>query len=93
VAATTALPDAQGRCYSVESNSAALAPPLDPGVYCYSAEGLLTAAKVGFGSLALAGPVAPAPPSVTMPAPLVDRAPVPVTAPAPPPPPAPSPSA
>jgi hypothetical protein len=94
VAATAALPDAQGRCYSVESNSAALAPPLDPGVYCYSAEGLLTAAKVGFGSLSLAGPVAPAPPSVTMPAPVADRAPVPVTAPAaPPPPPAPSPSA
>jgi hypothetical protein len=94
VAATAPLADAQGACYSVESNSTALAPPLQPGVYCYSTDGLLTAARVGFGTLTLAGTAAPAPPSVTMPAPLVDRAPTPVVAPAaPPPPPPPSPSA
>jgi len=79
--ATTTLPGADGACYSVESNSAALAPPLDPGVYCYSADGVLTGARVGFGTLLLAGAVAAAPPSVTMPAPLVARAPLTMIAP------------
>jgi hypothetical protein len=92
VAATAPLPDAQGLCFSVESNSTALAPPVDPGVYCYSSDGLLTAARVSFGVLLLAGPAAAAPPSVTMPAPLVDRAALTVVAPAAPPPPAPNPS-
>jgi hypothetical protein len=58
---------------------------LDPGVYCYSAEGLLTAAKVGFGSLAPSRVRSPRLHRASpMPAPTVDRAPVPVTAPAPP---------
>jgi hypothetical protein len=89
VAAVPAFEGAQGSCFSVESNSAALAPPVDPGVYCFTPDGLLTAARVSFGTLRLAGPVAAAPPSVTMPAPLVTRDPVPVTAPPPPPPPPP----
>jgi hypothetical protein len=92
VAAVPALDGAPGSCFSVESNSAALAPPVDPGIYCYTADGLLTAARVRFGTLRLAGPVAAAPPSVTMPAPLVTRDPAPVTAPPPPPPPPPPPS-
>lgn len=86
VAATDPLPGAHGECYSVESNSAALAPPVDPGVYCY-ADGVLTAVKVSFGSLVLAGEVAAAPPSVALPAPIVSRTPQPLTAPPPPPPP------
>jgi hypothetical protein len=90
VTITAPLPNAQGTCYSVESNSTALAPPLDPGVYCYSPDGLLTAARLGFGALTLAAPAAPAPPSVTMPAPLVSRNPLPIVAPAAPPPPAPA---
>ncbi len=91
VAATSRLPGAQGTCYSVESNSAALAPPVDPGVYCYASDGVLTAARVGFGMLVLAGPVAPGPPSVAIPAPVVGRAALPMAA--PPPQPTPSPSA
>ena len=59
MAAAQLLPGARGACYSVESNSAALAPPVDPGIYCYAADGTLTAARVGFGTLTLAGPVAP----------------------------------
>ena len=56
--------------------------PFDPGVYCYDPDGLLTAAKASFGTLTLAGPVAAGPPSVTMPGPVVTRAPLPITAPA-----------
>jgi hypothetical protein len=90
VARTDPLPNSEGVCYSVESNSAALAPPLDPGVYCFAADGMLTAVRASFGTLVLAGPIGAAPPSVAMPAPPVDRAPVPMTAPAPPPPPSPT---
>ncbi len=91
VAATGLLPGAVGSCYSIESNSAALAPPVDPGIYCYQRDGLLTAARVGFGTLTLTGAVAPAPPSIAIPASVVSGDPLPVTAPPPPPPP-PSPS-
>src|SRR5262245_40882993 len=41
VAQAPLLPGAVGTCYSVESTSAALAPPVDPGVYCYRGDGLL----------------------------------------------------
>jgi hypothetical protein len=81
VAAAPLLPGAVGACYSVESTSAALAPPVDPGVYCYRSDGLLTAAKVSFGTLTITGTVGAAPPSVTMPGPVVTRPPLPLTAP------------
>ena len=73
-AAPSRCPAPAAACFSVESNSAALAPPVDPGIYCYRADGMLTAAQVGFGTLTLAGAVAAAPPSVTMPAPVVAAA-------------------
>jgi hypothetical protein len=82
VAPAPALPGARGTCFSVESTAAALAPPVDPGVYCYDATGVLTAARVGFGTLTLTGPVAAAPPSVTMPGPVVARPLLAVVAPA-----------
>ena len=79
---------ATGNCFSVQSTSAALAPPVDPGTYCFAADGVLTGATVGFGTLQLVSPVAAAPPSVAIPAPVVNRAPLPMVAPpAPPPPP------
>lgn len=90
VAATATLPGADGSCFSVQSNSAALAPPVDPGTYCYRGDGMLTAAKASFGTLMLAGAVADAPPSVTMPAAVVSRDPVPMTAPPAPPKPTPT---
>ncbi len=71
----------QGTCFSVESTSAALAPPVDPGSYCFDPDGLLTAATVGFGAVRLIGNAAAAPPSVALPAPVVNRAPVPMVAP------------
>lgn len=84
VAATDNLPGATGSCFSVESNSAALAPPLDPGVYCYSDDGVLTGARVSFGTLILSGPVSPAPSSVALPAVVAPGTPLPTTAPPPP---------
>jgi hypothetical protein len=83
---------ATGTCFSVESTSAALAPPVDPGTYCYDQDGVLTMAAVGFGTLHLVAPVAAAPPSVAMPAPVVNRTPIAMVAPSPPPPPPPSPT-
>lgn len=83
--AVSAIPNpsgATGACFSVESTSAALTPPVDPGSYCFTPDGVLTAASVGFGQLRLAGAVAAAPPSVAMPGPVVNRPLVPVLAPA-----------
>jgi hypothetical protein len=79
VTSTLPLPGSSGACFSVESNSAALAPPLDPGVYCYAPDGLLTAARVGFGTLTLTGTVGAAPPTVIMPGPVVSTAPLAMT--------------
>jgi hypothetical protein len=90
VAGAPALPGARGACFSVESTAAALAPPVDPGIYCYDADGVLTAARVSFGTLVLVGTVAAAPPSVTMPGPAVSRPLLTLTAPSPPPSPPPS---
>ncbi|NJC72833.1 hypothetical protein HC031_24390 [Planosporangium thailandense] len=70
VAVAPLLTGARGTCFSVESDSAALTPPVDPGVYCYDADGTLTGAKADFGTLVLAAPVSPPPASVQPPAPV-----------------------
>src|SRR5438874_1441136 len=82
------LPGARGQCFSVEPNSAALASPVDPGVYCYDEKGTLTAAALPLGTLTLASALAPAPPSVVLPGPVVPGTPLATAAP-----PSPSPSA
>jgi hypothetical protein len=84
------LPGVRGACFSVESNSASLAAPLDVGIYCYATDGTLTGARLGFGTLVLTGTPAAAPPAVTLAGPTVDRTPLPMTS---PPPPSPTPSA
>lgn len=83
--AEATLAGASGSCFSVESTSAALAPPVDPGVYCYADDGTLTGARTGFGTLVASGPAAAAPPSVALPAPVVPGSPLPTTAPPAPP--------
>jgi hypothetical protein len=93
VASARVLPGASGTCYSIEANSAALASPVDPGIYCYDGAGTLTAARSAFGTLTLIGAPAAAPPTVAMPAPVVDRDPLGLAAPEPPPPPTPTASA
>ncbi|WP_155369385.1 hypothetical protein [Catellatospora vulcania] len=81
VAEVAPLPGARGRCYSVESSAASIALPLDAGIYCYEADGTLTAAKVGFGTLLLEGTPGLAPPSVQLPGPVVPGNPLPLNAP------------
>jgi hypothetical protein len=85
VAATAALPNTTGSCFSVESTSAALAPPVLTGTYCYRPDGILTGARLAIGTLTL-GSVVDAPPSVAMPAPAVSASPLPLVAPSAPPP-------
>jgi hypothetical protein len=71
VTAVQPLDGAQGgTCYSVDSISASQDAPVDVGVYCYAADGLLTAARVGFGVLKLVKQVA-APATVQFPGPEV----------------------
>ncbi|AEV89001.1 hypothetical protein ACWT_7992 [Actinoplanes sp. SE50] len=60
-------------CYSVDSNAASGDAPVDVGVYCYAPDGMLTAARVGFGVLRLVRQVA-APPTVQFPGPEVGGA-------------------
>ncbi len=70
----TTLPGRRGgSCFSVEPNSAALAPPVDAGIYCFDADGMLTAATLGIGTCVLAGAPGAAPATVTMPGPVVTR--------------------
>ncbi|MEN3306186.1 MAG: hypothetical protein V7603_2388 [Micromonosporaceae bacterium] len=73
-----ALPGSHGQCFSIEPSSASLAAPVDAGIYCYDADGTLTAAALGLGTLVLAGtPTAP-PPTAALPGPVVPRDPLPV---------------
>lgn len=92
VSASRRLPRAEGDCYAVESTSASLSAPLDVGIYCFTAAGVLTAARLTLGTLVLAGQPAPAPPTVDLPGPVVAGQPLGMASP-PAPPPAPSGSA
>ncbi len=74
---------AHGSCFSVGPDSAALAMPVDPGVYCFDDKGTLTAAVVGTGTLVLVSGPAAAPPTVTLPGPVVPGAPLATAAPPP----------
>jgi hypothetical protein len=76
-----ALPGSRGQCFSIEANSAALALPVDPGIYCYDTDGTLTAATLALGTLVLATAPAPAPPSITLPGPVVPGPPLSTVAP------------
>ncbi len=69
VAPARLLAGARGTCFSVEANSAALPPPVDPGIYCYDVDGTLTGLRVSFGTLVLATVVSPPPSTITLPAP------------------------
>jgi hypothetical protein len=66
----TALAHAAGACFSVEPSSASLAPPIDAGVYCFTADGAMTAASTDAGTLTLNPGTAPAPPTNSLPGPI-----------------------
>jgi hypothetical protein len=76
---TTAQPlqDTPGSaCFSIDSISASMSAPVDVGIYCYATDGLLTAAKVDFGTLTIASQPAAAPAAVNLPGPIVAGAPL-----------------
>jgi hypothetical protein len=77
-----------GECFAVESNAAALTPAMDPGTYCFDADGVLTGARFSGRLLLLVGAPDSPPKSVRLPAPIVAADPLGTS-----PPPAPSPSA
>ncbi|MFC7481769.1 hypothetical protein ACFQX7_19355 [Luedemannella flava] len=85
VALAQRLEKAAGTCFSIESNTAALASPIDPGIYCYRSDGTLTAARTSFGTLVLVGDPDPAPASIALPAPIMAGGPLSIAAPPPPP--------
>ena len=73
VSPTQPFPGATGACYSVETTSASITAPLDPGIYCYDQDGTPTAVRSGFGTLVLAGTPAAAPTSVQLAGPVVEE--------------------
>ncbi|MDG4794431.1 hypothetical protein [Micromonospora sp. WMMD1082] len=81
VSPAMALPDATGRCYSVETTAASINPPLDVGVYCFDADGTPTAVRAAFGTLTLAAPPEPAPGTVQLAGPVVEGEPLGMEAP------------
>jgi predicted small lipoprotein YifL len=88
VAHDTRLSVPSGDCFSVESNSAAMAPPMDPGIYCFDADGVLTGARFGGRTLVISGAPSKPAKTVKLPGPVTDAKPLPTS----PPPPKPSPS-
>lgn len=76
------LAGAKGSCFSIDSISASLAAPVDIGVYCYADDGVLTAARVGFGVLKITSQVE-GPATVPLPGPEVAGPPMGMDAPPP----------
>ncbi|GAA3344475.1 hypothetical protein GCM10020358_47890 [Amorphoplanes nipponensis] len=85
VTAAQPLEGSSGSCYAVDTISASLSAPVDVGIYCYADDGLLTAARVKFGTLTLAGAPAAAPPTIDLPGPVTGGEPMGLDAPPPPP--------
>ncbi|MEJ3742235.1 hypothetical protein WEI85_02895 [Actinomycetes bacterium KLBMP 9797] len=81
VSVTRPLDGARGTCFAVESTTTSLKAPLDVGIYCYEADGTLTAAKLSFGTLTLAGDPAPGPGTIALPGPVLDEEPLRMAAP------------
>jgi hypothetical protein len=74
---------AGSECFSVDSIAASMNAPVDVGIYCYAADGLLTAAKVDFGTLTIASQPAAAPQTVDLPGAIVTSDPMGLTSPPP----------
>lgn len=81
IGASRPLPGTTGSCFSVDTTSASLAAPLDVGIYCYLPDGTLTGARLGFGTLVLAGAPTAGPATITLPGPVVAADPLATTAP------------
>jgi hypothetical protein len=86
------LDGAAGKCFGVQPSAASLLAPVDAGVYCFEADGTLTAAEIELGRLTLTGSGDVAPSSVDLPGPVVAGEPLPTASPTPSPAPTPTPS-
>jgi hypothetical protein len=75
VAEVQPLTGAQGTCFSIDSISASLQAPVDVGIYCYTDDGLLTAARVDYGVVTLQNQAA-GPATVPLPGPEVQGQPM-----------------
>jgi hypothetical protein len=73
VAVAKQVGGAAGACFSVEPTSAALAPPIEAGIFCYDDQGVTTAVVSRFGTLVLAGAPGPAPQTATLTGPVIAR--------------------
>ncbi|MGH3645611.1 MAG: hypothetical protein ACRDTM_00285 [Micromonosporaceae bacterium] len=60
-----------GDCFSVEPNAAALAPPMDAGIYCFDTDGVLTGAQFGGRSLVISAAAGKPPKTLKLPAPVI----------------------
>lgn len=61
IEATTTFGTVRGDCFSLERVTSSVAPPVDTGVYCFDADGLVTGVRLDAGTLELvtvAGPPA-----------------------------------
>jgi hypothetical protein len=85
VTAAQPLKGSSGSCFSIDTISASLSAPVDVGIYCYADDGLLTAARVKFGTITIAGAPAAAPATVDLPGPVTGGEPMGMDAPPPPP--------
>ena len=83
VTAAQPLAGSSGSCFSIDTVSASLSAPVDVGIYCYADNGLLTAARVKFGTLTIAGAPAAAPPTIDLPGPVTSGEPMGLDAPPP----------
>jgi hypothetical protein len=81
VASAATLPGVTGTCFSVEPTTVSIAPPIDPGIFCYGDDGMPTGVRTRFGTLALSGPPAPAPPTAELAGPVSNGAPLSTSAP------------
>lgn len=83
VTAARPLPGSSGSCFSIDTISASLSAPVDVGIYCYTEDGLLTAARVKFGTLTIAGAPGNAPATIDLPGPVTGGEPMGLQAPPP----------
>jgi hypothetical protein len=86
ISVSTAQPlttSAGSECFTVDSLAASMSAPVDVGIYCYGPDGLLTAAKVDFGTLTIASQPAAAPQTVELPGAIVTSDPMGMTSPPP----------
>ena len=81
VTAAATLPGVSGTCFSVEPTTVSIAPPIDPGIFCYGDDGMPTGVRTRFGTLALAGPPAPAPATAELAGPVSNGQPLSTSAP------------